>query len=307
MSTHFLALGGIIMDDIVFPDGRTMMNTLGGGGLYAAAGMRLWSPDVSVVARVGPEFDFTLLDSLRLGDDAIIITERPTPRAWQLYEEDGTRTQIPRVSPQDWSGQLVPHPDILPNLDSSYGVHVTGRGDIIEKEMVATLASAGVTMSYEPIVDGTTTDAEREVIFASIADVEIFSPAENDARILLGDIPTHEFLARFKAMGPRIIALRQGAAGSLVYDRDAGRVWQVPAAPATVVDVTGAGNAYCGGFLVGWCETQDVLEAAARAAVSAAVTIEQIGPPHITPELLADARARVDSVLAEITESENIL
>lgn len=307
MSTRYLALGGIIIDDIVFSDGRTRMNTLGGGGVYAAAGMRLWSPDVAVAARVGPDFDFALLNSLQMSDEDVIVTERPTPRAWQLYEHDGTRTQIPRVSSQDWSGQLVPHPDILPNLNSTRGVHVTGRGDDIEADMVATLTAAGVTMSHEPIVDEATTDAERQVLFASLADVDIFSPSLDDARILSGEMPIEALFGQFAELGPRVIALRQGAAGSLVYDRDAGHVWRVPAARASVVDVTGAGNAYCGGLLAGWCETRDILQAVARAAVSAAITIEQVGPPRITADVLDDARKRADTVLAEITESEIIV
>lgn len=304
MSTRYLALGGIIMDDIVFPDGRTMMNTLGGGGLYAAAGMRLWSSDVSVVARVGPDFEFSLLDSLKLGSDAIIVTDRPTPRAWQLYERDGTRTQIPRGEIEDWSEQLVPAVDILPDLTATRGIHVCGRGDAVELDVVATLADAGVTISHEPIVDDATTDNERELIFTSLANVDIFSPSLDDAHILLGDVSIETLLRQFAEMGPRIIALRQGEAGSLVYDREVDAVWHVPAAEATVVDVTGAGNAYCGGLLVGWCETQEVAHAAARAAVSAAVTIEQVGPPSITVDVLDGARGRVDAILAEITETE---
>lgn len=307
MSTRYLALGGIIMDDIVFPDGRTKMNTLGGGGVYAAAGMRLWASDVVVVARVGPDFDFDLLAQVQVNDGGVHVTERPTPRAWQLYEEDGTRTQIPRVSSEDWAGQLVPHPDMLPALNSTHGVHVAGRGDAVEADVVAMLADAGLTISHEPIVDNTTTDAEREIIFESVADVDIFSPSLDDAHILLGELSVEEVLDRFAEMGPRIVALRQGAAGSLVYDRETGYVWQVPAAPANVVDVTGAGNAYCGGFLVGWCEAQRVPQAAAQAAVSAAITIEQVGPPDITTDLLDNARGRVEAVLTEITEIESTL
>ena len=33
------------------------MGVLGGGGLYSALGARIWSEDVWMVARVGPEFN----------------------------------------------------------------------------------------------------------------------------------------------------------------------------------------------------------------------------------------------------------
>ena len=54
---------GIIVDDIVFPDGRTAMGVLGGGGFYAAVGMRLWTPDVQVQAGVGLDFDPRILET----------------------------------------------------------------------------------------------------------------------------------------------------------------------------------------------------------------------------------------------------
>ena len=45
----------IIIDDIVFPDGRTAMGVLGGGGPQTAVGMKLWSDRVGLVANVGAD------------------------------------------------------------------------------------------------------------------------------------------------------------------------------------------------------------------------------------------------------------
>jgi sugar/nucleoside kinase (ribokinase family) len=47
-----------------------------------------------------------------------------------------------------------------------------------------------------------------------------------------------------------------------------------------VIDVTGAGNAFCGGFSVGWIETHgDPVESARYGAVSASYAVEQLGAP----------------------------
>ena len=61
-----------------------------------------------------------------------------------------------------------------------------------------------------------------------------------------------------------------------------------------------AGNAFCGGLLVGWCETGDLRRAAAYAAVSAAMTIEQDGPPIIDAAVMADAQRRVEAIMPQI-------
>jgi len=66
--------------------------------------------------------------------------------------------------------------------------------------------------------------------------------------------------------------------------------------------VTGAGNAYAGGMLVGWCESANLEMAVTCAAVSAALAIEQVGPPTITPLLIAEARRRQTQALGELSE-----
>ncbi len=49
----FIAVGSIYLDDIVFPNGRTVMGVLGGGAAHAAAGMAIWGQRGGIVACVG--------------------------------------------------------------------------------------------------------------------------------------------------------------------------------------------------------------------------------------------------------------
>jgi sugar/nucleoside kinase (ribokinase family) len=294
----------IIIDDIVFPDGRTAMGVLGGGGMYAAAGMRIWAPDAGVLANVGADFDLALLNELGLPPDGIRMTSRPTPRAWQLFEADGQRTQIPRVAAADWSEQLR-RSDDLPERLASLGVrafHLVSRGHPTDPELAARIAGLGIRLSLEPIIEEGMNPDQRARVLACLPHVEIFSPGVAETRVLLGAKPLAEALREFADRGPPIVALRRGADGSAIYDRERRRLLQVPAAPASVVDVTGAGNAYCGGLLVGWVEHARLDLAAARAAVSAALTLEQIGPPRITPVLIATAEQRLHGVLALLRE-----
>ena len=43
-----------------------------------------------------------------------------------------------------------------------------------------------------------------------------------------------------------------------------GEQWHLPAVPTEVIDVTGAGNSYCGGFLTGLGDGLSPLEASLR-------------------------------------------
>ena len=55
---------------------------------------------------------------------------------------------------------------------------------------------------------------------------------------------------------------------------------QVPTYPTEAVDPTGAGDAFCGGFLVGMAQTRDARQAALYGAVSASFIIEDFGVLH---------------------------
>ncbi len=66
----------------------------------------------------------------------------------------------------------------------------------------------------------------------------------------------------------------------------------VPAVPTNVIDPTGAGNAYCGGFLAGYVQTSDVLTAARYGAVAASFLVEQAGLPEINEQLRTQAGLR---------------
>jgi sugar/nucleoside kinase (ribokinase family) len=293
---------GIIVDDVVFPDGRTAMGQLGGGGLYAAVGMRLWARDAGIIAAVGADFDAGLVAAHGLDASGIFVTGLPTPRAWQLFEEDGTRTQIPRVAHEEWMTQLVVKlsPQSLPpTLEAA---HFLARGDTVEADLLEELSQRGVRLSGEPVIDATITEDERNILLRTMHYYTLYSPGETETRLILGTQPVPDLLRRFADYGPEIVALRRGASGSVIYEREKERFWHAPAAPATVVDVTGAGNAYCGGFLMGLVEGVDIARAAAYAAVSAAMTIEQVGPPVITPEVEAQARQRMADALPGVRE-----
>lgn len=295
---------GIIIDDIVFPDGRTSMGVLGGGGLYSVAGMRIWSPNVGILSNVGPDFDTGILAQLDLCATDLRISSRPTPRAWQLFEEDGLRTQIPRIPLADWNTQLAYPADLAEQLQAQgvRAVHLLSRGLPNDPEMIAWIALSGIRISLEPIIEDGMDADHRERVLECLPFVEIFSPGIGELRVLMGDVAPGPAIAAIAERGPAIVALRRGPAGSLVYQRDTQRMLRVPAARASVVDVTGAGNAYAGAMLVAWCESGALELAAAAATVSAALTIEQIGPPMITPALLAEAQQRRDQVLAELSQ-----
>ncbi|MFT7584774.1 MAG: hypothetical protein ACI9EW_001196 [Cellvibrionaceae bacterium] len=57
MSIEYVTFSNLIIDDIVFPDGQSRMNALGGSGTHALVGMSLWNQQLGYAASVGEDLD----------------------------------------------------------------------------------------------------------------------------------------------------------------------------------------------------------------------------------------------------------
>jgi sugar/nucleoside kinase (ribokinase family) len=136
---------------------------------------------------------------------------------------------------------------------------------------------------------GTATPAIWPSLRPFLPTVDIFSLTLWEAQDLLGTHEPQEIVSQLLIAGANIILLRMGAAGALIANRSSRLRLHPPA--SRVVDVTGAGNSFCGGFLAGWCHTHDLEWAARAAAAAAAQTIAAFGPPERIERETLDALA----------------
>ena len=79
------------------------------------------------------------------------------------------------------------------------------------------------------------------------------------------------------------VVVRCGRDGCYISERTPGREWWIPAYHASsqqkVIDPTGGGNGFLGGFAVGLVRTQNVVKATIWGSVSASLCIEVVGVP----------------------------
>jgi sugar/nucleoside kinase (ribokinase family) len=291
----------LIIDDIVFPDGQTAMETLGGGGPQTAFGMRLWAERVGLVAGVGTDLPPLVLQSLqKLGLDINGLRysdELPTLRAWQLLEQDGRRTQVWRVPKNVIDVQLKRSIDLLPAVyQQPRGVHLGIHPEEPDINFIRALRDRGVTVSVEPFRPALSRLSDWQVR-RLVSAGQIFSPNIREAESLVGQGSPEELVRRLGDAGAQVVALRQGPDGALLYVAGFGQPLFMPAVKTRAVDPTGAGNAFCGGFLVGWVQSGDLRTAGAYGSVAASFLVEQQGVPPILPDLYAQAQARLQTLL----------
>ena len=124
--------------------------------------------------------------------------------------------------------------------------------------------------------------------------VDVFSPNHLEMSAMFENSPSESFqpdrletfaLEFSKAIGPSgngIVIVRAGEHGSLTTQHAAKNLWLPPyyeSLVTKVVDPTGGGNTYLGGFIAGWKASGDITEASMYGNVAASFAIEQIGLP----------------------------
>jgi len=276
----FVTIGSIFIDDLVFPDGRTQMAVLGGGGTHAAAGMRVWGERGGMFACIGRDLPQDI--RVRLARDfdlrGLVELDLPQARAWQIFEWDGTRTEVFRMKVMEPFVHDPQAEDGTHAYDGARAVHVLRDAANFHAWRRRFPAA---TMLWEPDQPYMAAHNRAEFI-DTVRHAEIVSPNLLEARLLYSapDAPAATLVQQMLNDGARLVVLRLGEEGSLIGQRTSAgdTLLRVPAVPVPeVVDVTGAGNCYCGAFLVGWVRTGDLRQAAAYGAVSASFTVEHIG------------------------------
>ncbi|MCW2941321.1 MAG: hypothetical protein JWN00_4306 [Actinomycetia bacterium] len=328
MSTppRYAVVGTLCLDNVVAVDGTCYVGKPGGNVLWSAAGARLWTGRLGVVARAGADYPAEPLARLaEAGVDLGGVTRTGEPHGLRIayrHRADGGRDQ---PVPQEALGGLAPEQRAV-FVDTTRDPAVRGRSDPAFTDIPAAWLDS-VRLWHLPLLPlrlhraihaGLRAHGPARIIAdcpnrfeigdlaadmaGTLPGLEAFLPSTSDLDVISPGADGTLIAADLAARGSGTVVLKQGAAGSLVVEGDGPR-WQIPAYPSDVVDPTGAGDAFCGGFLVGLGETGDVVEAAARGAVSASYAVETADPLAVLAADPAGARTRLAHVKARITKA----
>ncbi len=296
MTIDYVTFSNLIIDDIVFPDGRTAMNTLGGAGMHTLVGMRLWNGRLGCAATVGQDLDPVhrhALQQFSVDTAGLVIRDGyKTARAWQIFEENDLRIEVFRTELNDFLHCMIREEDLPAVYRQAKGFHLIW-GSLAELETVVhslrhTKPDIVLVMEFTP----QQVEEPAENLRPLLPHLSLFSPNIDEATAVSGLTDPTAIADLFLSWGAPLVAIRMGANGSLVKTQ-AGEQWQLPAVPTRIVDVTGAGNSYCGGFLTGLGDGLSPFEASLRATVSASFALEQLGLPNWTTPPTAEAEQRL--------------
>ena len=289
-------VGHLTIDDIVLYTGETHMGTIGGAALYAAVGARVWTTKVGLVARLASDYPEEGLATLeRLGFELYLCpVGYLSIKNWALYEENGRRTFILRFNSGGYDELAVRPEDMPPSVLDAGACHIAPMPTEHQGNLAKFFKKHGRLVSLDPHFDYIT--GHEDEFYSMLGDVDLFLPSREEAALGFGRDDPEAAIVEFARAGPRIVAIKLASEGSLVYNAETRTLAHIPIVHTSVVDVTGAGDSYCGGFATAYLLHGDATLAGCCGTVSASYVVEHLGAPATLEAGFSDAQERLHKV-----------
>jgi sugar/nucleoside kinase (ribokinase family) len=294
VAPELVVAGNLLVDDIVFHDGRTLMGEPGGGALYVSLAASLWGVRVGLVSLRGTDYPAHATDALRARGvdlEGVRALDGPALRTWLLYEARGRQILHQLGAP----GHTTVSPEFRDFPARYLGcrvAHVCPIPFSQQRELVEDLARAKVAISLDPHepVRADNLEAWGHVLER----LELFFISHEELR--LGDVerdPRSALLQLERVHPTQSFLLKRGALGGLLYDVPGARFESWEPRFTQVVDSTGAGDAFAGGVLAGWLKGEPWARTLQRGVVSASFAMEAWGPRALIAATHAAAERRL--------------
>jgi sugar/nucleoside kinase (ribokinase family) len=297
-----LVVGSVALDSVETPFG-SREDALGGSATYFCAAASLLAP-VSVVGVVGDDFPLEQLDFLRKRGVQLDGLARVPGRTFRWKGRYGYDLN----AAQTLDTQLNVFESFEPRLDTR-----TRRADrvflgnidpelqlrVLEQVVTPRLVCAD-TMNYW-------ISSKREQLLKLLPRIDVLMVNDAEARQLAGEANVMKAAAAIERMGARAVCIKRGEYGALLVSGT--EAFFAPAFPlAAVVDPTGAGDSFAGGFLglldrTGGSDLAALRQAVVMGCTIASFTVEDFSLDRLRDLTLAEVRSRFEA-FRKLTEYE---
>lgn len=238
-----LVVGSVAFDSVKTPE-REANDAIGGSATYFSAAASFYAP-VDVIAVVGNDFPLESLDFLRerqVDISGLEIKEGKTFRWAGEYAADMNDRRTIDTQLNVFSG-------FKPVLADRHRAHdhvfLANLDPDLQRDVLSQADGPGIvacdTMDFW--ITG-----NRASLLSTLSQVDVLIINDREALQLVDDHNLVRASERILELGPRAVVVKRGAHGATLCTRDA---WYgIPSYPvASVVDPTGAGDTFAGGFM----------------------------------------------------------
>ena len=267
----------------------------GGKGFNQSVAAHKAGGSVTMVTKLGQDtFSNVSLGTMKeLGmDTSRVITTPDYPTGVALIEVDETTGQnaimvIPSACDHIEDAEVDALRDLIADADYVLTQLETNMSSIRRVIEMAHGMGKTIILNTAPV---------QPVADDLLAKVSIVTPNEVEAGILSGvkvvDAQSAQKAAEwFLSKGVKSVVITMGGMGAFIADGD--RREMMPSFKVNVLDTTGAGDAFSGGFVTALAEGKDIFEACRFASATAALSVERMGTTPAMP-----TRAEIDAFLS---------
>lgn len=271
-------------------DTPSKISTHGGG---AAGNVAAWATvtgaQTQIVARVGNDpagiAVLSEFDALGVIHTNLVVEGVQTGVVVVLVDPSGERTMFPETGAN--SGLTL---NDLPTLDEFEAVYLSGYAllDEISRpgvlQMIDAIRAQGLPIFYDPATVGGMSQVSIGEVRSWLPLMTTLIMNEEEAIFLTGQRQLESALDALLAAAPTAV-IKRGSQGSVGKSR-AGNAIAIPALPATVIDTTGAGDSFAGGYIAKWLTDKDLATCMQAGTDIAAQCVAIVGArPHVTTAL----------------------
>lgn len=280
-----VTVGHFSIDSIVLPHRPTPFVVLGGPPAYVSLVARRLDARVAVISKVGGDFPEAFI--WWLGQEGVGLSgvskvkDALTTRFELKYDKDLSsrilrlKSRAPPIIIED-----------LPSSPRAKAVHIAPIANEVPYEVAEKLRGSADVLSLDP--QGLVRDfAENgNVAIRSLEDkrilslIDIFKSSLKEIEAVTGLSELEPAVKAVHNYGAKIVIVTLGPDGAAVSLE--GTIHNVPACkPEKVVDPTGAGDAFIGGFLAEYVHDKDCCWCSHVGSAAASLVVEGIGPTFL--------------------------
>ena len=267
-----LTIGSIALDTIYTKD-QYRENILGGSVSYFSIAASYFRK-VNVLGVVGDDFPqeyWNLYNEFQINTENVEIKKGSTFRWGGKYSDDYNERETLFTE----LGVFKNYSPIIP--DSLYNSKFIFLGNIHPDMQMSVIKK---TTDRQIIILDTMNlwiDISLESLKQVISKVNMFLLNDEEAFLLTKKSKIEEAAEILMDMGPEVIIIKKGSFGSYLYDKKNNIKVHIPAFPiSNVVDTTGAGDSFAGGF-VGNIEKKSIIDAVIAGSAIASFTVSKFG------------------------------
>lgn len=292
-SDPLLIVGSVAFDNVKTPLGE-VNEALGGAAVYSSVAASFFAP-VNLVGVVGEDFPEEHVGFLAArGIDCTGLQRVPgkTFRWSGYYEYDLNQAHTTDT-------QLNVFADFRPHLPENYRdakyVFLANIDPVLQLQVLDQVNSPKMavcdTMNYW-------IDTKKPELLEVLKRVDIAFMNDAEARQLCGTSSVIRAARQIRELGPRCVVIKKGEHGAMLFTDHS--FFSAPSYPLDeVVDPTGAGDSFAGGFMGYLASTGDLSDANLRKAVVcgstvASFNVEDFSLRRMTKLDISDISARYD-------------